>query len=216
VSWKCDICDTYNEERETACYVCGQARSAASIREGKIRAREERILRINNAIYKCGYSISKGIFLVGLLSSLVVIVIATIIKISQGDIGGIATNLFGVFNHFGDKISVTVPHNVTVVYFSISEAPYLDVGRNIEYVLYKWGTMVSLIPALAQEVFINTAKNNFEQGYISCIECLKNQANVNLSNIGLAIKKLLDNAVLAISNIVDIIKSVSQNVKQYF
>ena len=216
MSWKCDICDTYNDEREAACYVCGQARSAASIREGKIRAREERTLRINNAIHQKGYNVSKVLFFSGLISSLLVIIIVTTIKLSKGDIGSIVTNLVSVFEHMGARGSSTVPFNANIILQSMLNAPFGNVGRNIEYVIAYWGATLSMIPLTAHEVFINTAKNNFEHGYIGSVEYLKSLSNENLSNIGATLRQLQENAFRQISNIVEIFKSVFQNVKQYF
>lgn len=183
MSWKCDICDTYNDERKTACYVCGQARSATSIREGKIRAREEISLRINNAIYKKGYNISKGLFFTGLISSLIVIVIATIIRLSQGDVGSLATNLVRIFEHIGVTISSTIPFNVASILYSLANSPFGNIGRNIEYVIACWGASLSAIPLTTHEVFINTAKNNFEHGYMGSVKHLRSLSNENLSNI---------------------------------
>ena len=216
MSWKCDICDTYNDEREATCYVCGQARSAASIREGKIRAREERTFRINNAIYQKGYNVSKVLFSSGLISSLLVIIIVTIIRLSKGEIGSIVTNLVSVFEYIGAKISLTVPFNSNIILQSVMNSPFGNVGRNIEYVITCWGSTLSMIPLTTHEVFINTAKNNFEHGYIGSVECLRSLSNENLSNIGATIRQLQENAVRQISNIMDIFKSVFQNVKQYF
>ncbi len=79
MNWKCDVCDTYNDESVIACYVCGQARSAASIREGKRRNKEVRKLKIHNDIYIKGHQISKGLFFLGSFISLIVIIIAMII-----------------------------------------------------------------------------------------------------------------------------------------
>ena len=73
-----------------------------------------------------------------------------------------------------------------------------------------------MIPLTAHEVFINTAKNNFEHGYIGSVEYLKSLSNENLSNIGATLRQLQENAFRQISNIVEIFKSVFQNVKQYF
>lgn len=216
MSWKCDVCDTYNDERELACYVCGQARSVSSIREGKIRAREERALRIENALYQKGYSILKTMFLAGLLSSLVIIVVATIIELSQGNIGNLATNFFSILEHMGSKISSTVPFNAEAILQSIMSAPVLEVGQNIEYVVSAWGSALSVIPSAAQELFISTAKNNFEGGYIGSVECLIRLSDESLSNTGAAISRLYDNAIQRISDTLHIIKSVFQNVKQYF
>lgn len=42
MSWKCEICDSYNEDTVTTCFVCGQVRSETSIREEKERIRAEK------------------------------------------------------------------------------------------------------------------------------------------------------------------------------
>ena len=96
MSWKCDICDSYNEEGSRQCYVCGQPRSAESIREGKIREREERIADINASIYKNVYGVSKIVFIFGLNASLVVVAIAVILKIANGQLDDIWQSAFAV------------------------------------------------------------------------------------------------------------------------
>lgn len=41
MSWKCELCDSYNEDGVSVCYVCGEERSAAAIMAEEVRRREE-------------------------------------------------------------------------------------------------------------------------------------------------------------------------------
>lgn len=80
MSWICEVCSTSNDEKEIECFVCGTARSEASIREGKIRAREEKIRKLEDGIYNKGMFVLK----LGLISTVALIVVAIIIKVAQG------------------------------------------------------------------------------------------------------------------------------------
>lgn len=40
MSWKCDYCDSFNEDRAMKCYVCGKARSIESVKETFISERK--------------------------------------------------------------------------------------------------------------------------------------------------------------------------------
>ncbi|MBE6974081.1 MAG: hypothetical protein E7436_01125 [Ruminococcaceae bacterium] len=41
MAWKCELCDSYNEDGTSVCYVCGEERSAAAIMAEEVRRREE-------------------------------------------------------------------------------------------------------------------------------------------------------------------------------
>jgi hypothetical protein len=45
MAWKCDLCDSYNEDSLSVCYVCGEARSAASILAEEMRRKEDALRR---------------------------------------------------------------------------------------------------------------------------------------------------------------------------
>lgn len=89
MSWKCDICDSYNEESSQKCYVCGQPRSIESIIESKWRKRKERNAHIKEVTSKTLYAVLRALFILGLSISLIVIVVILIIKIIEGSEGDI-------------------------------------------------------------------------------------------------------------------------------
>ena len=84
MSWKCDICDSYNEERLRRCFVCGQKRSAESIKDGRIKLREERIAKADTIIINKIIGIPGLMYILGLSASSVSIVVALIIRIRGG------------------------------------------------------------------------------------------------------------------------------------
>lgn len=80
MSWKCDICDSYNEESTRQCYVCGQPRSRASIREGRIRARAGRIKRVNEMIVSRALGMLNIMYTLGVFLALAGVVMTLIFK----------------------------------------------------------------------------------------------------------------------------------------
>ena len=46
MSWKCDMCDSYNAESSQQCYVCGQMRFAELIKEEKIKLQRRKIVKV--------------------------------------------------------------------------------------------------------------------------------------------------------------------------
>lgn len=80
MSWICEVCSTNNDEKDIECFVCGTARSEASIREGRIRAREEKTRKFEDNVYKNGMFVLK----LGFILSAALMVVAVIIKVAQG------------------------------------------------------------------------------------------------------------------------------------
>lgn len=160
MTWKCDICDTYNEEHQMECYVCGQSRSKVSIREGKIRAREERIKKINDYIYHYGYRSCLTAFIIGLSLSLIVIVLSLIMKISNGAVGELVVNLINVFEYSYEHVISSVSTNMKFIIVDTFRNSFLDVGNNITFVFLKWRYMISTMVLLLSGYIGINAKNN--------------------------------------------------------
>ena len=152
MSWRCDICDTYNEEAERQCYVCGQPRSAESIREGKIREREERAIRVSQSIYNKGYAVARVVFILGLSLAVLVASIALIMRLSSGNIGGLVTNLASVANHAYSRIVNNDVANVMDLAEHFSRAPVQEIGMNI-FGIHTTGGKIYVIYKCFKKVF---------------------------------------------------------------
>lgn len=82
LSWLCDNCSCNNDDEVNECFVCGEHRSAESIRLARIRAIEKKRDAFNEQLYNKTTFISKLLLIVvGVL-----FVIGGIIKIAQGTI----------------------------------------------------------------------------------------------------------------------------------
>ena len=216
MSWKCEICDTYNDESKTSCFVCGQARSAASIREGKIRAKEERKQRIQNAICEKGYTFAKKILLAGYASCAIILTIAMLIYQVQGDIDILLINLYDVFGNMENNLSMAFSDNAYFVLQSMIETPVLNIDQNIEYIAASWGDFLNGIPEAAYEIFMVNAKNNIEYGFISSVEQLVDLSDKNLVNIDSMIITLQDKFEQKFFSLMNFFIGLYENVQQYF
>ena len=193
MSWKCDICDTYNDEKELVCYVCKEARSEASIREGRKKAREERRLKSENALYRNGYTFLKGMFLAGLLASLVIIAVFVIIKLSRGSIEDVVFNFLYVSGNMGAKLFSEIPSAWNGVLNSTFPSHAHDAMQNIGYVVSKAGACV-----------------NSELVNVGTTDQLRGMLEEKLSTAGAVIEGLMDNIGEKLSEAADFIKGVFQ------
>ncbi|MBQ9910080.1 MAG: hypothetical protein IJM50_00995 [Lachnospiraceae bacterium] len=92
MSWKCDVCDSYNEDSARICYVCGQARSDAALREARRREKEAYLLAKRKRAERFRQLIGEKLnwtadllFYAGLAVSISAIAIISIIRIVRGD-----------------------------------------------------------------------------------------------------------------------------------
>lgn len=165
MGWKCDICDTYNEETTKQCYVCGGARSEASIREGKRRAREERILRLNLAILNNVFKYSKIFFVLGLSVSSIALVLLLIMKVSGGKLDDIILNAIQLLRNITENIKLLFSLNVVFAFENIGRELIHEFTLNCQCVIKN---MKPLIPTLLGAVihcFGVNAKNNLVSCY---------------------------------------------------
>lgn len=80
MSWKCDMCDSYNEESSQQCYVCGQMRFAELRKEERIKLRRRKTVKVNPDVL---YTIFDGLRMMyawGLASSLISVGLALNLK----------------------------------------------------------------------------------------------------------------------------------------
>lgn len=216
MSWKCDICDSYNEERSHQCYVCGQPRSAESIREGKARAKEEKIARINNGIYKNAYGISKTVFISGLTISLITIVVAIIIKIVNGQLDDIWHSLFVLALRAESNVSNIFTNNLPAAFQIIAFEPWSNLPHNS---IALWETIASnltVFSVFVVDAFSNTAKNNLSDSYIYGIRPLAENISTNLVTQGSGIGELLSRARSSLNELVQVLKGMYNSAVKHF
>ena len=92
MSWKCDNCDTYNEDGDAVCYVCGQPRSEKSIREAARVAAEARRALADERINKTLTAAAKTLRIAGIALGVFATVILIIIMLIKGRLGDIGTS----------------------------------------------------------------------------------------------------------------------------
>lgn len=216
MSWKCDICDSYNEESSIQCYVCGHLRSAESIREGKIRNREKKIARINNGIYKNAYGISRAFFISGLIISLVSIVIAIIIKIVNGQLDDIWQSFFALALRVENNVLNVFTSNLPAVFQIIALEPWRNLSSNSITVWEIVASNLTVIFAFTTEVIPNTAKNNLSDSYIYRIRPLSENISMNLVTLGSGISELLSRARSSVIELVQVLKGMYNSAVRRF
>lgn len=198
-----------------ACFVCGQTRSAESIRECKRRARRERILKISNAIYQRGWQVSRAAFFAGLFLSSFCVIIMAVLKITRGEVGSILDNLSQVAEHAVSKMVFTVPANVRAVLWDLRDAPVRELADNGARVLAGWKQTVGELPPVLEEIFLQNAKNNVLSCYIHYRGLAARVWNEHLPQFFETLDTLGTRALQSLGNILPIADWVAQHVKEF-
>lgn len=215
MSWRCDICDTYNEESVRQCYVCGQPRSAESIREGKIREREERAIRVSQSVYSKGYVTIRIVFISGLSLAVLVTIIDLIIKLSSGSIDEIVTNLTSAASHIYLNFVNNDVSNIEKVAEHLAHAPVHEICMNIDAVLAKWQSALIAFSVLASGLFTG-AKNQVALCSNNRVSVIANLLGANVSHLFHTIELLFNSAKDSTIETVSIFKSIMNHVKSFF
>lgn len=166
MSWKCDICDTYNEETATRCYVCDQPRSAESVREGLLLARKEKMERLNDAICKNAYGIFRMVFISGLAIALVAIVAAVIIKIVNSQLGDIWHLLFVLALRAWGHLSEGFADNLLTVLHRMATEPWEHLWYHSIALWEVAASNLACFATVAAEGVFVTVKHNLSDGYV--------------------------------------------------
>jgi len=149
--WRCEICDTYNEEHDTVCYVCDQPRSEESIREAKKREREERIKRLYEAIYRRGYKILTVLFILALVVSVGATVASVIILQEKNELNVFADNFVAVYECAAQNVTVELPQTFLAATNHAGES-LESFGLNWGDVSLNWGESLSTIGPKVEEL----------------------------------------------------------------
>ena len=103
MSWKCEVCDTYNDDSQKSCFVCGTKRSARAVKETRkikrderaaLKARKkasesersERSIAIENKIINRLSGISLALFYISVAAVFIAAGIALIIHLVNGSL----------------------------------------------------------------------------------------------------------------------------------
>lgn len=216
MSWKCDICDSYNEESSRHCYVCGQTRSAESIREGKTRVKAARIARINDGICKGSYKISRMIFFSGLTISLITIGAAIITKIAHGQVNDIWNLIYVLFFRAENKAVHTFASNVSVFFRIATSELWHNLSYNSLVICDIIVSNLTIFSAFAIKVIHITVKNNLSNGYKYSIRPLVENISMSLMTLGFKFAELSSKAQTSVSDLVYMVKGMYIGVVRYF
>ena len=190
MSWKCDLCDSYNEESALRCCVCDHPRSAESIREAKLRAREEKIERISQKVYRMTYGISRPVFLAGFAVAMIPVVIAIIFKLVNAQLDDVW--------HALALMALRARERLSDAFVGNSPAVFWHIVSNLK-----------IFSVFALEIIPNAAKNNLINGYI-------NRARPMAANIPANLTVLRSEAAEATTRIEEAVSLLRQELVELY
>lgn len=138
LSWICDICSSSNDDSSVECFVCGQHRSEASIKEAKQRAKEEKRKNKVERIFKYSSKIAQVMFIASISISTLFATIMLIVLTVNGNLSLIISNIVTIGKHFGSSIKQTIGDNLSIISLSIyrsSLTGFADAIKNTGTVL---------------------------------------------------------------------------------
>jgi len=123
LSWKCDFCDSYNDEKLLQCFVCEQERSIESIREAKKREREVKLAHINDLFVKTTSYISRNLVSLASLIFFIAIIGELVINNFSVNLDDIGNNLEVTLLHAGLSISNLYNKNLAKLLSHVTSTP---------------------------------------------------------------------------------------------
>lgn len=124
MSWKCDICDTYNDDQNKLCCVCDQPRSAASVLEGRRLAREARRDKLRTVLLEKGYPAARIFFYASAGVAAAAVVVGIVLLLVSGDIGILFDNLGAAARCAWGKGTRLFPGNLRAMGTAVISAPF--------------------------------------------------------------------------------------------
>ena len=201
MSWVCEVCSTNNDDDVKECFICGCERSAASIREGKRKAREARLDKISSVL--CD-DVLRGIK-IGTMVAGALILLACIIKIATGRLfADLEVNISGLFGSIPNRFSLFVsdlrsikisqrlllPIDSAMRVITLIDVPdnakafLLDVGVRILAGLYLMlGALKYALPSRDKLVFFTAAHSKIQPTIGELFEHLGAYASLVVDNI---------------------------------
>lgn len=216
MKWKCDICDTYNDESSRQCFICGHARSAESIREGRIRAREEKIARISAVIYENIYRVLKLLFFIGLSASLIGIVVTIIIKRADGSLNELRQIAEIIAEHTWLNIIKAFDRNLMQMLSRAAHTLGSSFPSGAKAILSVASGNSSGFLQAAFLALTDIAKVNLQSSYNNIIVPLVNKVSLNISALGKAATGLISNAGDSVSVLSGVVTGALQKIIKHF
>lgn len=147
MSWKCDICDTYNDDRDRICYVCGERRSEASVRAAKRKEAAEKLARRAKAICDGTYRVGNTLYLAGAAVSAAAIAAILIDTILDGNVGTLISQVLDTLRMICSTSLLT------------------DLWDNAAAILARFGSSIAETVTLCADDLLPHAKNTLHTSY---------------------------------------------------
>lgn len=104
MSWVCEYCSSANEGCQRDCFVCGNPRSAASVRAGKREARKRRAASAGRRLWRGANIGGRVAFYASIAMFTVMAAVMIITKVNHHEMGGVADNLAALAAHLGANL----------------------------------------------------------------------------------------------------------------
>lgn len=215
MSWVCDFCSTCNEEKTLECFVCGQPRSAESIREGKERLKAERFVRFNKFIFDVVYSKLKIVFASSIAVASVVTIVWLIIKITHGNLDDIPIAIEHMAKRIGGNIQFCFGICVPFVFRYISHVPWKNLSLCFEAIMDKWALSFASISTIVSYLNIHAKKQSISS-YNYCVKPLGINAGDNIVVLWDTIVSLWNRARYTVEQCIDLLTGYAKNIASHF
>lgn len=216
MSWKCDICDSYNEESSRQCYVCGQARSAESIKEGKLKEREERVAHINTVIINRATGVLRLIFMLGLSCSLVTVIVALIIKTSGGGLDAIWQSTKSVVERMHYNFTTLFAGNLQAVISQCSSSPMEQLSADAKVIWSVISNNGSNNIRVISTVLPDIARAKLQKCYFNSVVPIGSRISTHAGMFGMVASGLIADVYSSIGNLSETIKGLIETVMNHF
>lgn len=130
MSWVCDFCSSSNDDSSVECFVCGQHRSEASIREARRRAKEEKERAMSEKIFKYSSRISQILFITSLSISAIMATLMLVLMAINGNLSMPVESGVLIVRHFGTRISGSFAINTAAIARHIANSSLLLLSQN--------------------------------------------------------------------------------------
>lgn len=208
MSWKCDICDSYNKESSRQCYVCGQVRSIESIKEGRID-------RVNAAILNV-VVVLRLLFVLGVSVSLVTVVVALIGTITGGRLDDIWQITKTAAEHIHQNVGSAFDKNLKHIILYSSSVPVAHLSTGAKEIWSVAAYNGSHFIRTAFSVLPDAARVNFQNCYYHGIAPIANGASIHIDALDMALSRLIANIHASFGNFSKVITSLYNVIIKHF
>lgn len=216
MSWKCDICDSYNEERSRLCYVCRQARSAESIKEGKLKKREDRVAHINAFFVNRATGVLSLFFILGSACSLVAVIVALIIKTFGGGLDTIWQSAKCVVERMLYNFNALLVGNLRTVISQCSSSLMEQLSADAKVIWSVISNNGSHNKWVIFTVLPDFAEANLQKCYFNRVVPIENRISEHVDRFCMVASGLMTNVSSSIGNLSETIKGLFKTVTNSF